>query len=111
MKDWLHLEHNPNDRLGHLAQGCIPVILLRELLFCHAVLRTGRLAIAVLLFVVLGISATDELIEWQTVVWSGEKADAFLGTQLDMACALIGASESLLLLSRIHDRQMQRLAA
>jgi putative membrane protein len=46
----------------------------------------------------------------------GQAADAFLGTQgdpwdtqWDMFTALIGAVTSLLLLSRIHDKQLRRL--
>jgi len=116
VEDWLHLSRNPYDRLGHLAQGFIPVILIRELLLRHEVLRRGAWAVAVLLFMVLGISALYELIEWQTAVWTGEAAEAFLGTQgdpwdtqWDMACALIGASCSLVLLSRAHDRHLAML--
>jgi putative membrane protein len=51
-------------------------------------------------------------------VIGGHAADAFLATQgdvwdtqWDMFCALIGATVSLLLLSRWHDRQLHRLAA
>ena len=32
---------------------------------------------------VLGLSAAYELLEWQTAVWTGSSADAFLGTQGD----------------------------
>ena len=117
LRDQLHLARNPYDRLGHLAQGFVPVILVRELLLRHGVLTRGKLAVAVLLLCVLGISAGYELIEWQTAVWSGASADAFLGSQgdvwdsqWDMACALIGASVALLLLTRVHDRQLARLS-
>jgi putative membrane protein len=62
---------------------------------------------------VLGLSAAYELLEWQTAVWTGSSADAFLGTQgdpwdtqWDMACALTGAGLALGTLSRLHDRQM-----
>ena len=56
----------------------------------------------VLILMVLGLSASYELLEWQTAVWKGASADAFLGsqgdpwdTQWDMACALIGGSVGL----------------
>ena len=65
---------------------------------------------------VLGLSAACELLEWQTAVWTGSSADAFLGTQgdpwdtqWDMACALIGGSLGLLSLSRVQDRWMAAL--
>lgn len=116
VKDWLNLARNPYDRLGHLVQGFVPVILTRELLVRHDVLRRGAWAVAVLLLVVLGISAAYELIEWQAAIWSGAAADAFLGSQgdvwdsqWDMACALIGATAALVLLGRMHDRQLADL--
>lgn len=116
VQDWLHLARNPYDRLGHLAQGFVPVMLVRELLLRHGVLARGGWAVAVLLLTVLGISAGYELLEWQAAVWTGEQADAFLGSQgdvwdsqWDMACALIGAALALLLLTRAHDRQLERL--
>ena len=57
-----------------------------------------------------------EMIEWWGALIFGGSATAFLGTQgdpwdtqWDMFLALIGATVALLLLSRIHDRQMNRL--
>jgi putative membrane protein len=64
----------------------------------------------------LGISAFYELIEWWVALASGAGADAFLGTQgyvwdtqSDMALALVGAIAALVLLARVHDRQMAGL--
>ena len=114
----LHLARNPYDRLGHLFQGFVPVLLFREVLFRKGVLKQSAWSVFVLLLMVLGLSAAYELLEWQTAVWSGSAADAFLGTQgdvwdtqWDMACAGIGAACSLALLSGAHDRQMARLGA
>ena len=66
--------------------------------------------------VCLAISASYELIEWVAALLGGSSADAFLGTQgdvwdtqWDMFTALIGALTSLLLLSRVHDVQLQRI--
>jgi putative membrane protein len=116
VKDWLHLARNPYDRLGHLFQGFVPVLLFREVLLRKGVLQPGRWSAFVLLLMVLGLSAAYELLEWQTAVWTGSSADAFLGTQgdpwdtqWDMACALIGASLSLATLSRWQDRSLSRL--
>ena len=65
----------------------------------------------------LAISAFYELIEWWVAELSGESAEAFLGTQgyvwdtqSDMALALLGAVVSLILLSKIHDRQIKDIA-
>lgn len=118
VQDALHLGRNPYDRLGHLMQGFVPVLLFREVLFRKGILKPGGWSVFVLIFMVLGLSAAYELLEWQTAVWTGSAADAFLGTQgdvwdtqWDMACAGIGASASLLLLGHTHDRQMAGLAS
>jgi putative membrane protein len=62
----------------------------------------------------LGFSAFYELIEWWVALTSEEAAESFLGTQgyvwdtqSDMALALVGAVLALLLLNRLHDRQMR----
>ena len=62
------------------------------------------------------MSAFYELIEWWVAIYTGESADAFLGTQgyvwdtqSDMALALLGAVLALVLLSRVHDRQLNRI--
>jgi len=59
------------------------------------------------------LSVTYEFIEWWTALASGAASTAFLGTQgdvwdtqWDMFCATIGATVSVLLLSRVQDRQM-----
>ena len=118
VKAWLHLARNPYDRLGHLFQGFVPVLLFREVLFRKGSLKPGGWSVFVLILMTLGLSAAYELLEWQTALWTGSSADAFLGsqgdpwdTQWDMACALIGASLSLLGLSRLHDRKMNDLNA
>jgi len=117
VKDWLHLARNPYDRLGHLFQGFVPVLIFREVLLRKGVLKPGGWSVVVLILMVLGLSAAYELLEWQTAVWTGSSADAFLGsqgdpwdTQWDMACALIGASLALAALSKTHDQFMQSLS-
>ena len=116
VKGWLHLARNPYDRLGHLFQGFVPVLIFREVLFRKGILRRGGWSVFVLILMALGLSAAYELLEWQTAVWKGASADAFLGsqgdpwdTQWDMACALIGASAALAFLSRFHDRKIASL--
>jgi putative membrane protein len=68
--------------------------------------------------VCLAFSALYELIEWATAISTGEAAAAFLGTQgdvwdtqWDMFLALCGALAAQALLSRLHDRQLARLAS
>lgn len=113
VRDAFHLARNPYDRLGHLAQGFIPVLLMREFALRSGTLRRGLMATVLLFLAAMGISALYELAEWQAVVWTGSSADAFLGTQgdiwdsqWDMACCGIGAALSLAFLGRWHDRQL-----
>ena len=67
--------------------------------------------------VALALSAFYEFIEWWVALLLGRGAMEFLGTQgdpwdtqWDMFLCLIGAITARLLLSRIHDRQLARLA-
>lgn len=109
----LHLARNPYDRLGHLAQGFVPAIVVREVLIRRSPLRPGKWLTFLVLCVCLAISAAYELAEWWAALIGGASADAFLGTQgdqwdtqWDMLTALVGAFLSLLLLHRVHDRQI-----
>ena len=114
--DALGLARNPYDRLGHLAQGFVPAIVVREILIRRSPLRPGKWLAFLVVCVCLAISAAYELIEWWSALIGGESADAFLGTQgdqwdtqWDMFTALVGAVAALALLGRYHDRQIARL--
>ena len=108
---------NPYDRIGHFAQGFVPAIVIREILLRRSPLRPGKWTFFLVCCVALAISAFYEFTEWWAALILGEGASAFLGTQgdewdtqWDMFLCLIGAVSSQLLLSRIHDRQLARLA-
>ncbi len=116
VQDWLHLARNPYDRFGHLMQGFVPAIVLREILVRTGSIASSRLLIVTVLAYGLSVSALYELIEFGAAVALGQGADAFLGTQgdpwdtqWDMLMCLVGAMLALLLLSRVHDRQIARL--
>ncbi len=110
---WLGWARNDYDKLGHLAQGFVPALIARELLLRLRVVNgRGWLAFVVVCFC-LALSAFYELVEWWVAEASGTAAEAFLGTQgyvwdtqSDMFMALIGAVLALVLLSRVHDRQL-----
>ena len=110
------LARNHYDRVGHLAQGFVPAVLAREVLLRRSPLQRGKWLGFLVVCVCLALSATYELVEWLAAVLGGSAADAFLGTQgdvwdtqWDMFMALVGATSALLLLSRVHDRQLDRL--
>ena len=116
-RDAFHLTRNHYDRLGHVAQGFVPAILVREILVRKLKLNGWSLPVLVVACC-LAFSAFYELIEWWTALVSGEGATAFLGTQgdiwdtqWDMCLALIGSIASLLLLSRWHDRSLRNIRA
>ncbi|MGC0333911.1 putative membrane protein [Streptomyces sp. SAI-170] len=116
VRDTFGLERNPYDRFGHLMQGFVPAILVRELLGRTSPLRGSRWLAPLTVCACLAFSAVFEMFEWAAAVIGGHSADAFLATQgdvwdtqWDMFCALIGATVALLALSRVHDRQLSRL--
>jgi putative membrane protein len=115
-QDLLGLARNPYDRLGHFMQGFVPAIVLRELLIRLGGLRPGKLLLVLVLACCLAVSATYELIEFGAAQAMGQGAEAFLGTQgdvwdtqWDMLMCLIGAACALVLLTRVHDRQIGAL--
>ena len=117
VQDWLHLARNPYDRLGHFFQGLVPAILAREILIRRQVLAKPAWLFFLVCSLCLAFSALYELLEWQTAVWKGEAAEAFLGTQgdvwdtqWDMAMALVGAVVGQWVLGKWHDRQIAKVS-
>jgi putative membrane protein len=105
---------NNYDKLGHFVQGFIPAIVARELVIRLGVFNSDRWRNFFIVCFCLGFSAFYELIEWWVALLSDEAADAFLGTQgyvwdtqSDMGWALFGAVSALVLLGRLHDRQLR----
>ena len=114
LRDSFGLVRNPWDRVGHFMQGFVPAILARELLLRLTPLRPGGWLVYLALACALSFSAFFELIEWWAALAFGADADAFLATQgdvwdtqWDMFLCLVGAALSLLLFSRLHDRQLR----
>ncbi len=113
IQDWFDLARNHYDRIGHLMQGFGPAIIIRELLIRTSPLAPGKWLFAIVLFTVLGVSATYEFTEWWAALAGGEVAAAFLGTQgdpwdtqWDMFLAGCGAIASQIILAPVHDRQL-----
>jgi len=113
------LSRNHYDRVGHLALGFFPAIIVREVLLRQTPLKRGGWLTFLILSVVLAVGAFWELIEWwTTLVVAGDVGQAFLGSQgdvwdaqWDMFLALVGAAIVLPLLGGVHDRAMARLFA
>jgi putative membrane protein len=115
--DHLGLARNDFDRLGHFAQGFVPAMIAREVLLRRSPLKRGGWLIFTVMSFCMALSACYELLEWAVAEASGTQADAFLSiqgdvwdTQWDMLTAGIGASLSLLCMSRWQDRQLRQMA-
>ena len=113
LQELLHTARNPWDRLGHWMQGFVPAILARELLLRLTPLRRGGWLVYLVLAACLSFSAFFELIDWWSALAFGADDDDLIATkgddwdtQWDMFTCLCGAIASLLLFSRLHDRQL-----
>jgi putative membrane protein len=115
MQHRLGFARNHYDRIGHFAQGFVPAMLGREIFIRRSPLAGSRWLPFMVICFCLAFSAFYELVEFWTALAEGSAATDFLGTQgdpwdtqWDMMFALIGAIVSLLLLSRVQDRQLAR---
>ena len=119
LKDIFHFKRNNYDKVGHFAQGFIPVLIVREVLIRLGIISKniskywlGYISLSI----TLSYSALYELLEWAVAEATGTAADAFLGTQgyvwdtqSDMLYCLIGSIVSLILFSNLHDRYIERV--
>ncbi len=110
----MHWPRNNYDKLGHFMQGFVPAMVAREVLLRRTPLKRGGWLFFIVVCICGAISASYELFEWAMAVFSGSKADDFLGTQgyewdtqTDMLMAFIGSIVAQLTLSRLHDRQLR----
>lgn len=118
LSDALGLERNPVDRIGHFFQGFVPAILLREWLIRRRAMTPGGTVFWLVTGCCLAFSAAYELLEMWVVKlfypdagpeWLGMQGDPW-DAQMDMTMALSGAVLAQLLLGRLHDRSMRRVA-
>ncbi len=107
---------NNYDKLGHFIQGFVPAMVAREILIRKQVINGRAWRNFFIVCFCLAFSALYELIEWWTALLSETGAEDFLGTQgyiwdtqSDMLMALVGAIVALLVLGRVHDRQLDRM--
>ncbi|MES2829711.1 MAG: DUF2238 domain-containing protein [Bacteroidota bacterium] len=118
--DWIkqvfHQSRNNYDKVGHLAQGFVPALIIREIFVRQQVVNGKKWLAFVIISISLAISAFYELIEWFVSINTGESGDAFLGTQgyiwdtqSDMLMALIGATLAIALLSGVQDNSIKKL--
>jgi putative membrane protein len=116
LKSIFGFERNNYDKVGHLMQGFVPAMIARELIIRLDIIRAGFWRNFFIICFCLALSAMYELLEWWVALFSEQAAEAFLGTQgyewdtqSDMGYALMGAVAALVLLSKLHDRQLRGL--
>ena len=116
IRDLTEGTRNNYDKLGHFAQGFIPVMIAREITIRQHVFNSAVWRNVFIVSFCLAFSAFYELIEWWVAIATGENAEAFLGTQgyqwdtqSDMGYALLGAIIALISLSRLHDKQLSNM--
>ena len=114
--NFMNSGRNNYDKLGHLAQGFVPVMIAREISIRNNIFKSGVWRNFFIICFVLALSAFYELIEWWVALMSDEAAESFLGTQgyawdtqSDMFMALLGALFALMVLSKHHDRQLSNI--
>lgn len=116
IRDVLHHSRNNYDKAGHFAQGFVPAFITREILIRkNVVQRSGWLSFLTVC-VCVTISVLYEFLEWVVAEFSGQSADAFLGTQgfvwdtqSDMLMASIGAICMVVFFSKIQNRKISEL--
>ena len=116
IRDAVGGQRNNYDKLGHVAQGFVPAMIAREILIRQRVINGCCWRNFFIVCFCLALSAFYELLEWWAAIVSTVGAEEFLATQgyiwdtqSDMFAALVGASAALLVLGRLHDRQLQSL--
>ena len=107
---------NNYDKVGHFAQGFVPAMIIREILIRKQVVNSNGWRNFITVCIAMAISVTYEFIEWFVSLGTGEGGDSFLGTQgyiwdtqSDMLYATIGAICALVLISKIHNKQIESL--
>lgn len=116
IKDTFEQSRNNYDKVGHFAQGFVPAMIVRELFVRKEIVKQGSWLSFLTVCVCISISVFYEFLEWLVAIIIGESADSFLGTQgyvwdtqSDMLYATIGAMCMVLFISKIQDKQIEKM--
>lgn len=115
VQDLFDFSRNHYDRFGHIMQGFVPAIAVREILKRSSPVKDGGWLGFITVMICLAVSAMYEFLEWWVAVAAGVAAEQFLATQgdvwdtqWDMFLAACGATVAVLTLSRLHDRALAK---
>ncbi len=116
IKEAFNQTRNNYDKVGHFAQGFFPAAIIHEILIRKKVVTIKGWLNFITVCICLAISAAYEFLEWFVAVFSGESAEAFLGTQgyvwdtqSDMLFATIGAISMLIFVRKLQLKQINQL--
>jgi putative membrane protein len=116
MEEWFGWTRNNYDKIGHFMQGFGPAIYTREIVARTSPLRRGKWLFVVSVAVPMAFSALYEIAEWLASLSNPADTEAFLGTQgyvwdtqTDMFWCLVGSLVGLLVLTKTHNRLLQRI--
>ncbi|ANE45497.1 hypothetical protein SY83_03245 [Paenibacillus swuensis] len=118
--NWIRDEFGQNrnhfDRIGHYFQGIIPALAVKELAWRLNLIPHRNVRAIVALSFTLAVSGFYEIVEFLAYLAFGGEADDFLGhqgdewdAQWDMIWAFCGGLTSILLLDKLHDKQIRKL--
>ncbi len=116
LKEVFDHSRNHYDRLGHFAQGFVPVMLFKEFFIRKGFLHRTKALSFILVALALAFSAFYELAEFFAASVTSQTQEYILDmqgdiwdTQYDMLYAIIGAITSLILLGKRHDRAIDKI--
>jgi len=111
LKTVFGFERNAFAYVGNFFQGLVPALLAREILIRFEVVRTPAWRHFIIICICLAVSAFYDLIGWWIAALFGDaviQGDIW-ETQSNMTLVLLGSICMLLLLRRVHDRQLERV--
>ena len=116
MEDWFGWTRNNYDKIGHVMQGFGPAIYTREILARTSPLIRGKWLGFLSIAVPLAFSAIYEIVEWMASLSNPTDTEAFLGTQgyiwdtqTDMFLCLIGSIAAIVVLTKLHNKYLQKI--
>lgn len=116
MSDWFGWTRNNYDKIGHFMQGFGPMLYTREIVVRTSPLKPGKWLTTVSIAIPLAFSALYEMFEWFASMSNPTDTEAFLGTQgfiwdtqSDMFWCLVGSVTAVIVLTKLHDKFLQRM--
>lgn len=116
MEGWFGWTRNNYDKIGHFIQGFGPMIYTREIVVRTSPLKPGKWLTTISIAIPLAFSALYEILEWIASLSNPTDTEAFLGTQgyiwdtqTDMFWCLVGSVVAAILLTKLHDKFLQRM--